>query len=118
MNEQIPELKFEQMDDEQGTLILLEQDSGGNIDRLALHPIHLRYLAEKCGLVPTSNPDGAKTIATLQRRLRLLQSRIEHLSKWLDTSERGRAGMDYGIAYAEATAAMAAEFCADMGEQA
>lgn len=115
MNEAIPELRIEHMEDEHGALILLEQDSGGNVDRLALHPIHLRYLAEKCGLVPTSDPDGARTIATLQRRIRLLSDRIDHLSQWLSSSERERTGIEYGVAYADNLAVMAAEFCEDMG---
>ena len=116
--ESIPELKIERMADQHGTLILLEQDSGGNVDRVAIHPIHLRYLAEQFGLVETSDPGGARTIVALQRRFRLLQSRITHLAKWLASSEHEQAGMDYAIAHAEATAAMVDEFCVDMGGQA
>ena len=64
MNDNIPDLKIELMEDGQGDgLILLEQDSGGNIDRVAIHPIHLRYMAEKCGLIETSDPLAQKTIA-------------------------------------------------------
>jgi hypothetical protein len=114
MNDSIPELKIERMDDEHGTLILLEQDSGGNVDRVCLHPIHLRYMAEKFGLVPTSDPEGAKTIAALQRRLCLLRDRLDHLGHYLTNhSDRDRANLDFEISYAEATSDMADEFCAD-----
>lgn len=117
--EHIPELKIERMADQHGTLIILEQDGGGNIDRLAIHPIHLRYMAEKFGLVETSDPQAAKTIATLQRRIRILRDRIDYLGNYLtNESDRERANLDFEISYAEATADMADEFCADMGAKA
>ncbi|MFZ2387024.1 MAG: hypothetical protein WAW69_04390 [Polaromonas sp.] len=50
-------------------MILLEQDSSGNIDLVANHPIHQHYMAKKIGLVQSSNPPAAKTVATLQRRM-------------------------------------------------
>lgn len=116
MNDQIPELKIERIADQHGTLILLEQDNGGNVDRVAIHPLHLRYMAEQFGLVPTSDPDGARTIATLQRRLRLLRDRIDHLSDWLaNHSDSERADLTYEMTYANATSDIANEFCAGMG---
>lgn len=115
MNDQIPDLKIEHMKDGIGDgLILLEQDSGGNVDRVALHPIHLRFMAEKFGLVPTSDPEGARTIATLQRRLCLLRDRVDHLGHWLtNCSASQRADLAAEIAYLEATSDLADEFCAD-----
>ena len=84
MSDSIPELKIEMTDDGQDDgLILLEQDSCGNIDRVAIHPIHLRYMAEKMGLVEASDPTAAKTIATLQRRMVALRDRIETLADWM-----------------------------------
>ena len=116
MNENIPDLKIERMSDQHGALILLEQDSGGNIDRVAIHPVHLRYMAETCGLVPTSDPEGAKRIATLERRIRLLQERIEHLHEWLGKQiERGHADLlEYEVTYSRATVDLVGEFCAEM----
>lgn len=43
---------------------------------VAIHPLHLRHMAEKMGLVESSDPQAAKTIATLQRRMVALASRI------------------------------------------
>ena len=117
-HENIPELKIERMADQYGAFILLTQDNCGNSESVALHMIHLRFLAEQFGLVPTSDPDGARTIATLQRRIRLLRDRVDHLSRWLSSSERERTGIEYGVACADALAVMAAEFCEDMGGQA
>jgi len=114
-SDNIPELNIELMDDKQGSLILLEQDIGGNTDRVAIHPIHLRYMAEKFGLVATSDPTAHKTIATLTRRLQLLNSRIQHLDNWLRTlSDSDRADLTYEIGFSGGTADMAAEFCAEL----
>lgn len=115
LNDTIPELKIEFMADGMGDgLILLEQDSCGNVDRVAIHPIHLRYMAEKIGLVETSDPQAARTIATLTRRLLALNERIQHLDYWLRTvSDSAHANLDYEQSYAEATADIAREFCAD-----
>ena len=115
MNDSIPDLKIELMDDGRGDgLTLLEQDSGGNIDRVALHPIHLRYMAEKMGLVGTSDPQAAKTIATLQRRMVLLRDRIDTLHHYLvNHSDHKHADLSYEVTYATACIDIADEFCAD-----
>lgn len=116
LNDNIPELKIERMDDGHGDgLILLEQDSGGNVDRVAIHPIHLRYMAEKMGLVETSDPAAQKTIATLTRRLRVLCYRVDHLAHWLTNhSDHKHADLSYEMTYATATSEIADEFCADL----
>ena len=115
MNDSIPDLKIELMNDGQGDgLILLEQDSGGNLDRVAIHPVHLRYMAEKWGLVESSDPRAQKTIATLQRRMLLLRGRIDHLGEYLALhSDSRHADLSYEQTYATATADIAEEFCAD-----
>ena len=111
----IPELNIELMDDKQGSLILLEQDSGGNLDRVAIHPIHLRYMAEKFGLIETSDPLAQKTIAMLTRRLHLLRNRIDFLADWLaNNSDSKHADLSYEQTYARATADIAGEFCAEL----
>jgi len=76
----IPELTIEPCDD--GTL-LLEQDTGGNVDRVQVHPLHIRLIAEHFGLAPTGDPTAARTIATLERRLRLVREEVELLDSWL-----------------------------------
>lgn len=118
LNDNIPELKIEFMADGQGDgLILLEQDSCGNIDRVAIHPIHLRYLAEKMGLTETSDPQAAKTIATLQRRMILLRDRIDHLGDYLTNySDREHANLEYELTYITATSDIAQEFCLEFDD--
>ena len=115
MNDTIPELKIELMADGKGDgLILLEQDSGGNIDRVAIHPIHLRYMAEKMGLVVSSDPTAAKTIATLQRRMVALRDRIESLADWMALhSDHKHADLSHETTQLAAMEDLAREWCCD-----
>lgn len=82
MNEQIiiPELRIEPCDD--GTL-LLEQDAGGQVDRVQVHPLHIRLIAERFGLASTGDPTAARQISKLQRRLRLVREEVALLDDWL-----------------------------------
>jgi hypothetical protein len=115
MTENIPDLTIDRLDDEHGELILLEQNSGGNLDRVAIHPMHLRYLSEKFGLVPSGDAEATRTIAGLKRRLSVLYGRIDHLANWLEVNSDARhADLSYEQTYARATADIAGEFCADL----
>ena len=117
--ENIPDLNIELMEDKEGSLILFEQDSCGNLDRVAIHPIQLRYAAEKFGLVATSDPLAQKTIATLTRRLNLLRDRIDFLADYLaNNSDSDHADLSYEQTYARATADIPDEFCAELVESA
>jgi len=118
MNDSIPDLKIETINDGIGDgLIMLEQDGSGNIDRVAIHPIHLRHMAEKFGLIETGDPLAHKAIAKLTRRLHVLHERIDHLADWLVThSDFRHADLSYEQTYARATADIAAEFCAELDE--
>ncbi|TAL89595.1 MAG: hypothetical protein EPN46_02460 [Candidimonas sp.] len=118
MKDSFPDLKIELMTDDTGDgLILLEQKDSEDIGSIAIHPVHLRYMAEKLGLVQTSDPQAQKTIATLTRRLCLLRDRIDHLADWLATySDSQHADLTYEQTYARATADMADEFCEEIPE--
>lgn len=115
LNDSFPELKIEHLSDGMDNgLILLEQDSSGNIDRVAIHPIQLRYMAEKIGLVQSGEPQAQKTIATLQRRMTLLRDRIDTLHNYLvNHSDHRHADLSYEVTYATACLDLADEFCAD-----
>ena len=114
IHDQIPNLNIERMDDGIGDgLIILEQDDNcGTVHSLAIHPIHLRYMAEKMGLVETNDPQACKTIARLSRQLLTLNERIQHLDKCLGNCLHDH--LDYEQSYAEATSDIAREFCADL----
>lgn len=65
----LPALRVEQQDG----LVLVSQRSEGQTATVALHRVHVRFLAEQCGL------SYAKQIATLALRLRVLHRRIDEL---------------------------------------
>src|SRR5688500_5864206 len=109
MREHIPELRIEPMDDD-SPLLLLEQDSGGNVDRIVIHPVHVRYLAERLGLAEATDIEASRTIARLARRMQTLTDRVVQLADRLN----GCLECPGEQAYARATADLAAEFCADL----
>ena len=118
MNDNIPELKIEMMADEQGGLIILEQDSCGNLDRVAIHSIHLRYMAEKMGLMATSDPQALKTIAALQRRMLALRDRIESLADWMaQHSDYKHADLSHETTQLNAMADLAREWCHEFEDE-
>lgn len=101
------------MGDKSG-LILLEQDTGGNIDRVAIHPVHVRYMAEKMTLLESSDTAAPKTIAALQRRLLVLRDRLKNLHDYLGNhSDHRHADLSHEVTYATACLDIADEFCAD-----
>jgi hypothetical protein len=115
LNTNIPDLKIEVMTEgADAGLLMLEQNSCGNIDRVVIHPIHVRHMAEKMGFIDASAPTARKTIATLTRRLLALEGRIVHMAYWLTNhSDSKHADLSYEQEYALATSDIAAEFCAD-----
>lgn len=117
MNHCIPDLKIEHATDgTDASLIFLEQDSGvGEVDRIAVHRVHLRFMAEKLGLAPSSDAPAQAAIASLTRKVRVLHARIQHLDNWLTHHSDGRhADLSYEQAYSGATADIADEFCAEL----
>ena len=72
----IPHLNIEVLEN---GCIRLENESMGDSYVVDIHPVHLRHIAEKMGLVDSSDPTAAKTITTLQRRMVALRDRIENL---------------------------------------
>ena len=118
LNDSIPDLKIEHITDGLGDgLIMLTQDNCGNVDSVAIHPIHLRYIAEKMGLIESSDPKAQKTIATLRHQMLTLRERIDHIANWLaNHSDHKHADLSYEMTYATATADIAEAFCYDLSE--
>ncbi len=117
MTERIGDLTIEVIDDADGRLIMLEQDSCGNIDRVGIHPIHVRYLAEKLGLTQLADPTAQRTIASLTRRIRVLAKRIDSLHDFLiNHSDTKHADFTWEQTYSKATLDIADEFCAELDD--
>jgi len=109
------ELTAEWVNDSQGKAIMLTQPADNYDDpgSVLIHPWQLRAVCEQFGII-ASDAQAAKTIATLTRRLHLLHDRIDFLAYWLaNHSDSKHADLSYEQTYANATADIAEEFCAD-----
>lgn len=108
-------LSAERIEDKNGPAIMLtQQDGTDDPQTVVLHPWQLRAACEHFEII-ASGPQAARTIATLQRRLRVLQGRIDHLGDYLtNVSDHAHADLDYELTYITATMAIADEFCADL----
>lgn len=96
--------------------VLIEQDTGGQVDRVYLHPIHVRLIASEMGLL-NGDEDAWRRVEALGRRLRLLRDRIADLDGRLwsvPTYPPGSNSDDADCIYSDATPALANEFCADL----
>jgi len=114
------ELTAEWVDDEKGRAILLTQPTDNYDDpgSVLIHPWQLRAVCEQFGII-ASDPQTAKTITTLTRRVRLLRERIDLLADYLaNNSDSEHADLGYEQTYARATADIAGEFCAELVETA
>ena len=113
----IPELRIERINGgDEEPLIMLEQDSCGNIDRVALHPVHLRFLAEKAGLLESADQQSQQTIAAMKRRIETLFNRIDFMQSYLcNYSDSKHADLTFEQTYATATLDIAREFMLESG---
>lgn len=100
MTENIPHLRIER----EAGMVVVSQSKAGVVSSVALHPVHIRHLAEQCGLAP------AKQIATLALRLRVLHRRIDELGHDLTNCP----DLDHALEQALALAEICDAFIADL----
>jgi hypothetical protein len=107
----------EAIKDKHGLAILLEQQEGiDDTMAIVVHPWQLRAACEHLGII-ASNPQAERTIAALNRRIKMLANRIDYLADYLEThSDTRHADLTYEQTYARATAEIAAEFIAEIDE--
>ncbi|PZP95528.1 MAG: hypothetical protein DI587_22255 [Variovorax paradoxus] len=74
----IPRLKIEANDD--GTLTL-EQDWCGNVDRVAVHPVHVRHLAERLGMIREMSASDAELLRTERGQVASLRQENDRLKR-------------------------------------
>lgn len=112
------ELTAEWMDDDHDRAIMLTQQDGSGCNEastILLSPWQLREVCERFDLTGSSDPQAAKTIATLTRRLLVLNERIGHLASHLSSHDDPKhVDPTYDMTYANATADIAAEFVAEL----
>lgn len=107
-------LTAEAVNDEYGKAILLTQQDGIEEPHSVLvHPFQLRAVCEQFSII-TSDPQAAKTIATLQRRMLGLHERIEALADWMAKhGDHNHADLSYETTQLHALLDLAGEWCAD-----
>ncbi len=110
-------LTAEEVNDEHGQAILLTQQDGIEEPHSVLvHPWQLRAVCEHFGIV-ASDEQAAKTIQTLQRRMKGLLGRIEHLAEWMTNhSDQRHADLTYEITQLQALQDLASEWCGDFAD--
>lgn len=111
------DLVAEEVNDEHGHAILLTQQDGLEEPRSVIaHPWQLRAVCEHFGIV-ASDEQAAKTIQTLQRRMKGLLGRIEHLAEWMTNhSDQRHADLTYEITLLQALQDLASEWCGDFAD--
>lgn len=111
------DLVAEEVNDEHGQAILLTQQDGLEEPRSVIaHPWQLRAVCEHFGIV-ASDEQAAKTIQTLQRRMKGLLGRIEHLAEWMTNhSDQRHADLTYEITLLQALQDLASEWCAEFAD--
>lgn len=117
MNLHLPNLTIDYAGDEgPDEEVALTQEFGGNQNMVSLHPIQVRLIAERIGvMVPDDSAD--RTIRRLCRQMHAMRSRMETLDDWLRrTREYVREGedMDQDLAFSDASISLVAEFCREL----
>lgn len=111
-------LTAEAVNDQHGRAILLTQQDG--IDEphhVIVHPFQLRAVCEQFGII-ASDPQAAKAIATLQRRMVGLHERIDALAHWMAKhSDHAHADLSYETTQLHALQDLAREWCADFDDE-
>lgn len=111
-------LTAETVNDKHGRAILLTQQDGIDEPQCVLvHPFQLRAVCEQFGII-ASDPQAAKAIATLQRRMVGLHERIDALAEWIAKhSDHARADLSYETTQLHALQDLAREWCADFDSE-
>ncbi|MDP3520684.1 MAG: hypothetical protein Q8S02_08685 [Hydrogenophaga sp.] len=112
-------LTAEAIHDKHGDAIMLTQSEDGfnEPNTVVLHPWQLRAVCEQFGII-ASDPQAAKTIATLQRRMLGLHERIRALFDWMaEHSDHKHADLTYETTQLLALLDLANEWVADFEDE-
>src|SRR5690606_6587298 len=111
--EHIPDLRIETVRDGGVEILCLEQvDGSGQSETVALHPIHVHYLAERLGIVDPAHRGAIEEVRALRRRLLILRDRIDELDDMLIKSGLEKhEDISALVEHSLATFLIAGEFC-------
>ncbi|MDQ0084562.1 biotin operon repressor [Variovorax boronicumulans] len=116
--ENIPQVEIELL--EGGNVRVTDKSDFNQDYSVDLHPIHLRLIAEKMGLVremSASEADALRMVDKLARRIGVLQERILQLDKWLwEHPDPDCADIGTEIWFSAGTLDLANEFLLEIGE--
>lgn len=117
MNTEIPHLKIERLEN---GCIRLENTDCGDSYVVDIHPLHLRYMAEKLGLVGAMSETEAQALRAvdrLTRRLNVLHERIAKMDSWLwEHRDFDEADINVEVWFSKATLDLSTEFQAEIAE--
>lgn len=117
MNTEIPHLMIERLEN---GCIRLENESAGDSYVVDIHPLHLRFMAEKLGLVremSASETDALRMVDKLARRLKVLHERVMQMDHWLwEHQDATCADISIEIWYSAGTLDLSNEFQAEIAE--
>lgn len=112
MKESIPHLDIELLPNGN---IRLENESMGDSYAVDIHPLHLRLLAEKLGLVremSASEAEQSRDISRYKRALLMIRDRAEQLHQNIFAmSQRGHEDLGIEVAQSAALADMSESIC-------
>ena len=112
------DLTAELVNDEHGEAIVLTQqkDRHSEPSTVMVHPWQIRAVCEQFGIL-SCDPQAAKNIATLQRRMVGLRERIDALTYWMAKhSDHKHADLTYEMTQLRALQDLAGEWCEDFTE--
>jgi len=116
--ESIPAVDIELLDG--GTVRVTDKSDPGQDYSVDLHPIHLRLIAERLGLMATVSDTEAQALRMvdkLVRRMGVLHERILQLDRWLwDQTDFEDANIETEIWFSAATLELSNEFRAEIAE--
>ena len=113
-SETFVELRIKTQDD--GTVMVEQPNGFDEPSRIYLHGLHVRRMAEKMGMLTTTDPDAQRLIRTLTRRMVVLHGRIKCLADLLASHSGAQVDLNFESCYAAATADIAEEFCAELSD--
>ena len=116
--EEVPQVDIELVSD--GNVHVTDKTDFNGEHTVVLHPIHLRLIAEKLGLVremSASEADALRAVDKLTRRLNLLHERIAKMDSWLwEHRDFDEADINVEVWFSKATLDLSTEFQAEIAE--
>jgi len=95
----LPNLEITKTED--GLVRLTQEDGQGNRDIVDLHPLQIRLIAEKLGLLPAPNNDeqvAQKQLALIASRIKTTLIHVDGLGEWWTSLPNDTGGAMEGLA--------------------